>query len=270
MTCDMICDMILIVVCNIKKKGGRIMVILKHIKLFILGASIMLLTACGGSSNIVTEPTTEELAFEKIEAYATSGEVTPSVQEYIDIGVSGVSEDNLADINEVVENLTAEDVDTKEEVQALVDALPEVIPNYSVKGNTPNLGTVDTSGGALGVTLSEDGSKAYVADNDAGLQIIDVTVDILYLPQNFIDDTIELNIYTKGEISIAVDVSANRDDIVVVGAYDTELTYAEYHNQIVHIPISSIVDKTGQTIITIALSNGTKVVTRTLYLNVYP
>jgi len=46
-----------------------------------------------------------------------------------------------------------------------------------------------------------DGSKAYVANYVAGLQIIDTTIDILYIVKNFIDSDIELKIYTNGPIT---------------------------------------------------------------------
>ncbi len=40
---------------------------------------------------------------------------------------------------------------------------------------TPIISHIDTSGFARGVTLSLDDSKAYVADNSSGLQIIDIS-----------------------------------------------------------------------------------------------
>lgn len=69
--------------------------------------------------------TIEELAIEKIKAYATSNGVSasPTIQDYIDAGVTGINNSNLADINEVVGNLTASEVDTASELQALANAL---------------------------------------------------------------------------------------------------------------------------------------------------
>jgi hypothetical protein len=79
------------------------------------------LTACGGGGDAQTpqEPT----AIERIASYAEDGSTPPTVQMYVDAGITGVTEENLDEINAVVLGLSPEDVDTPAEVQVLVDQL---------------------------------------------------------------------------------------------------------------------------------------------------
>jgi len=95
---------------------------MKHttITYLLLVALLAFFTGCGGSSS--DAPTTQEIAIDKMKAY-TKGGNAPTLQDYLDAGVVGVTADNLAQINEVVENLTEEEVDTTEEIQALANAL---------------------------------------------------------------------------------------------------------------------------------------------------
>jgi len=86
-------------------------------------AMSFVMIGCGGSSDNTSGSTVQNLAFERILSYSINGEIEPKVQDYNNIGVNGVSEDNLADINDVIRNLRPDDVDTKEEIQTLVDAL---------------------------------------------------------------------------------------------------------------------------------------------------
>ena len=120
------------------------------------------------------------------------------------------------------------------------------------------------------LTLSSDNTKAYVAGGfGSELQIIDLTIDTLHIAKNFMTSNIALSIYAGDEITLNVAVPSDRNEIVTIGSYDNQLTYDEYNNQVVNIPISSITDKTGQTIVTVSLSTATQTVTRTLYLTVY-
>jgi len=96
----------------------------KMTQILILTLSLVLFTACGGGSN-TPEPTPYDTALAKIIAYADTqgGSEAPAVQDYADVNVVGVDDTNLLDINEAVKGLNKEDVDTTEEIQALVDAL---------------------------------------------------------------------------------------------------------------------------------------------------
>ena len=59
-----------------------------------------------------------------IEAFADDNMQTePTVDDYITAGVTDVDATNIADVNAAVANLTAEDLDTVAEIQAIVDAV---------------------------------------------------------------------------------------------------------------------------------------------------
>jgi len=79
-----------------------------------------LFNACGGTANSATP---RGQAIDKIVAYSENNGngAIPTLQDYIDAGISGVTEENLAEINEIVENLTRDEVDTTEEIQAIVN-----------------------------------------------------------------------------------------------------------------------------------------------------
>lgn len=79
-------------------------------------------------------------AIDKIEAYAASGgtESIPTLQDYINAGVIGVTESNLVEINELVGNLTPEDVNTVEEIQDIADVwIAEYVYTYTFENNEP-------------------------------------------------------------------------------------------------------------------------------------
>ena len=58
---------------------------------------ILSLTACDPNSNNSDSitPTTQELAIELIANYAQNGNISPTVKDYKDAGVTGVSSTNL-------------------------------------------------------------------------------------------------------------------------------------------------------------------------------
>ncbi len=127
------------------------MSISKVLKGFMLGLLVLILSACGGGSstapdtNTTTAPTAQALAIQAIATYTQDGGTAPSVDVYTTAGVSGIDATNLADANTLVESLVYEDVDTVEEIQALVDGL---------NANTAPVAT------AQSITLNEDTSKA--------------------------------------------------------------------------------------------------------------
>lgn len=95
----------------------------------------------GGSS-----PDTKTVAIDNIEAYANdSSRTAPTLEDYSNAGVQGVTADNLGELNALVDALEAEDVDTTEEIKALLASLDlNILP----VANTQT------------VTLNEDSSKA--------------------------------------------------------------------------------------------------------------
>jgi len=112
-------------------------------------AGSLFLSGCGGggssgttelstaASAILEDSTLSDattLAIQKIMAWAEDqSNPEPTVQDYIDAGISGVTEDNLDEINDLVASLDPEDVDTAEEIQnileenGLVDVMAPVI-----------------------------------------------------------------------------------------------------------------------------------------------
>jgi len=104
----------------------------------------LLFTACGGGGSSTSD--TNKIALAKIEAYANDHtNPAPTIQDYIDAGVTGVTAENLAEINAIVDDLESEDVDTVEEINALVRSLDiNIVP----VANEQN------------ITLNEDTSKA--------------------------------------------------------------------------------------------------------------
>ncbi len=101
--------------------------------MLLLASMVILFTACGGGgSSGGTAPVNPQppqiTGIDKIKAYADDSTLSaPTVEDYADAGVIGVTEDNVADINAVVADLTAEDVNTPEKIQALADILPVVV-----------------------------------------------------------------------------------------------------------------------------------------------
>ena len=94
--------------------------ILKLRSHFIVVFIALFLVACGGGGSNTKKST----AIDKIKTYAQSdGNPAPTLQDYIDAGVAGVTNENLDELNNVVKNLKAEDVDTASELEALTTQL---------------------------------------------------------------------------------------------------------------------------------------------------
>jgi uncharacterized protein (TIGR02145 family) len=89
----------------------------------LVGVVAVMMTACGGGGG------GELTAIQKIATYAQSGGTAPTVQMYADAGVTGVTEENIDEINAVVAGLNYEDVDTPAEVQGYVNQLGLDITN---------------------------------------------------------------------------------------------------------------------------------------------
>jgi hypothetical protein len=93
------------------------------------------MTACGGSSSNNSE-SKEEQGIKKIISYAEDGNnAVPTLQDYYNAGIQGVTEDNLNEMNQVVEGLEAKDVDTIEELNALTEKLGVNIIPVANAGN---------------------------------------------------------------------------------------------------------------------------------------
>ncbi len=87
-----------------------------------------MLSACGGGNS--TKPlTTQDQAIEKIATYAKNGASPPKLKDYEEAGLTGINEDNLEALNNIVKGLIYSDVDTKEELQAILDKFNIVLPD---------------------------------------------------------------------------------------------------------------------------------------------
>ncbi len=131
-------------------------------KIILSAATAMFLTACGSSDS--TPPSAAEIASAKIQAYAEDGtKPKPTVADYTAAGVTGVTEENLAAYNILVDAKTGADVDTVAELKALVAEIPT--PDTTAPVVTPAAATVTV---AFGGTYTDGG--ATVTDNvDTGL-----------------------------------------------------------------------------------------------------
>ncbi len=131
------------------------------------------------------------------------------------------------------------------------------------------IGGLDTADFAQSVSLSSDGQTAYVAVGEAGLQIIDLTISSRYVPHDFALAHLNFAIDNSADKTMSLSISTDRDDVITVGDFDTELTFADYHNQITAIPIRTVSQATGTTVITLTLSHSGETFVRTVYFTVY-
>ncbi len=142
-----------------------------------LFASLLFLSGCGGgsSSDLVLLPDAknpQNIAIDKIMAYAKDQtQPAPTVEDYADAGVEGVTAENLDEINALVASLTPEDVDSPEKIQDILDEYGLSIPTdpgiptdpddttapvIELLGNTPVTVTKGDTYTDAGATASDD------------------------------------------------------------------------------------------------------------------
>lgn len=142
---------------------------MKQIKVLILASFITLsFIGCGGGGGSSTDGTTtdntiavsnETLSIDTIVAYADDNtSSTPTVQDYIDAGITGVDAENLADVNAAVDARIGIEVDTIAELQSVVDTVTASKAPVANAGIDQNVLTSEN------VTL--DGSGSSDPDND--------------------------------------------------------------------------------------------------------
>ncbi len=150
----------------------------KVLKGFMLGLLVLMLSACGGGSstgtdaNTTTAPTAQALAIQAIATYAQEGGMAPSVEVYATAGVSGIDATNLDAANALVLTLVYEDVDTVEEIQALVDGLnANTAPVATTQTLTTNEDTpitfsaTDADGDKLTYTVTTQPTHGIIVNN---------------------------------------------------------------------------------------------------------
>ncbi len=110
----------------------------------------LLFSGCGGGDTAtIPNPSAQDIAIKKIANYAkNSTNAKPTLQDYIDAGVGGVDASKLDKVNETVKGLTYDKVDTKQEIQELIETVGVTLPNKAP------VATAQT------ITMLEDTSKA--------------------------------------------------------------------------------------------------------------
>lgn len=158
-----------------------------------------LLIACGGGGGGNTtssnNQTAKEIALEKIMTYAEDGsKPTPTLQDYVDAGVTGVSNATLAELNILVDALGANDVDTTEELELLTIQL----------GTNTNIAPISDAGEDKiiqvnqSITLTGSGSDSdgsivsYVWKR--GTSILASTSSFIYTPSTVGTDVLTLTV----------------------------------------------------------------------------
>ena len=105
-------------------------------------------------------PSKATLALNKIKAYASSNGTStiPSVQDYVDVGVTGITPSNLVTMNQLVANLTQNNVDTQSKLQVLANNVSqnkhwrdtlEISKNLNSENISSLHSSIDTDGNAI-------------------------------------------------------------------------------------------------------------------------
>ena len=193
------------------------------VKLIFIFFSSVVILGCGVSSD---GDTAKDRAIDKLVAYAGSNgtNTLPTLQDYLDAGVVGVDETKVAELNQVISNLSQEEVDTTEEVQALADALGVTVPEDAV---APNAGTTVTPTSSKPTTITTPNPPLTTPTTS----ILDTTPPVITINgANSISAVQFLNYVDAGATAID-DIDGNVTvttigsvDIDVVGSYDINYT----------------------------------------------
>jgi hypothetical protein len=151
-----------------------------------LGGALALAGGGGGSGGGAEAATSTALA--KVSAYAADGtQPAPSVTDYTDIGIRGVSDTNLAAINNAVDALAATQVDSKAKLQTVVDAYTKILAeaNGSTADATPGSNPLASDYAAIGANVG------LAATNTTALGLLNEVVG--NLTGTSVDSVAELN-----------------------------------------------------------------------------
>ena len=111
-------------------------------------------------------------ALNVIEDYANdSNNPAPTVSDFVLAGVTGVSVNNIAEVNTAIDALQGSDVDTTAKIQVVVDASAQIILSYNLV-DLANLKKTQeyalTPGSSpLGFTFNNDGTRLYITTNSS-------------------------------------------------------------------------------------------------------
>jgi len=179
----------------------RRLLMFKTRRLLCLTAISFILTACGGADS--TDSTLQRSAVNKISHYAQdSSNPVPSKEDYLNAGVTNVTVVNIDELNALVAEAEAKDVDTIEELnnltRTLMDLTPPVITlngastiNIALGGVYNELGatakddkdgTIDVSVDKSTLTTSRIGTyfvKYIAIDSSDNLAIVNRTINVV-------------------------------------------------------------------------------------------
>ncbi len=183
------------------------------LKIFFASIMMPLLIACGGDTS--QAPSEQQKAIQTVANYAQSGEGSPSVEDYIKAGVVGVTDDNLAQINAAVKDLDHDDVDTKEEIQALFDDLGLVCIQVITHAYNPVTGEEKDfptpcdvpEGWVVGNPSLVDTIKPVITlqgETEVNLTVGEAYTDAGATANDNVDGDISANIITVNSVNITV------------------------------------------------------------------
>jgi hypothetical protein len=230
----------------------------------------------GGDAPVVD---TSAVAIAKVSAYAANGtNPAPSVTDYSNIGIKGVTDTNLAAINNAVDNLAATNVDSKAKLQTVVDAYAKILAEANgstadaTPGNNPlasdyaaigaNVGLAATNTTALGLLNDVVANLTTTAvDTIAEINAIAAVVDKVMnsaaaaAPAALtVADYALLGIATTGSGAVtAVNLSAVNNALTTAGGQANVDTYAELSGLVTAVAtIASYADDKTQAVPTLA------------------
>jgi hypothetical protein len=181
---------------------------IKYIKFILL---IFFLAACGGGAGGDQNPSPEinenQNRLYIITDFAEKGTRAPTVDDYKNLGINGVTPDNINQINDYLKNLHKSQIDTKEKIQQIVNNFNTITPDKhedktdSVK---PTITLIDANPLYLNQfdTFKDPGASAF--DNIDG----DVTDKIKIISN--------VNTAKEGEYKVTYSVSDKAGNVAVL------------------------------------------------------
>lgn len=151
------------------------------------------LTACGGGGSSTGTSTAKEKAIQKIMDYSQNqNKSAPSLQDYTDAGVTGVTSATLEALNNLVAELTADEVDTTAELDALTSQLGiNIKPSANAGGNKAV--QINNSVTVTGSGADTDGTIASVKWEKDGA-VISTDASFSYTPTSVGTDTLTFTV----------------------------------------------------------------------------